>query len=63
MNKKPSVKLVGTDGNVFILIGKVSRALKDAGEFEEARMFQEEVLNALSYDEALRIIMEFVEVE
>jgi len=29
------VKLVGTDGNAFAIMGKVKRALKDAGATDE----------------------------
>ena len=36
-----TVKLVGEDGNVFNIIGKVSRELKRAGFKDEAKEFQE----------------------
>ena len=36
---KPRCKLVGTDGNVFAIIGAVRRALVAAGEPERAREF------------------------
>lgn len=56
------VKLTGTDGNVFAIIGKVSRALKDAGFREEARAFEQECFGAGSYDEVLVLCMKTVDV-
>jgi len=29
---KPACKLIGTNGNVFALLGKVQQTLKDAGQ-------------------------------
>ena len=60
---KPVCKLTGEDGNIYNLIGIASRALKSAGEPEKAEEMKQRVLNSGSYDEALRVIMEFVEVE
>ena len=60
---KPVCKLVGEDGNIFNLIGIAARALKTAGEPEKAEEMKQRVLKSGSYDEALRVIMEFVEVE
>ncbi len=61
-NKKPKCKLIGTDGSVFALLGKASRALKDAGLKEQATKMANEVMAAGSYDEALQIMMRYVEV-
>lgn len=58
-----TVKLVGEDGNVFNVIGRVSRGLKKAGLEDEARQFQQEALQCASYDEVLRLVFEYVEVE
>jgi len=57
------VKLVGEDGNVFNIIGKVSRELKRAGFREEAKEFQERAFKCGSYDEVLQLVFEYVEVE
>jgi hypothetical protein len=59
---KPECKLIGQDGNVFNLIGLASRTLKKAGLQEQADEMIGKCFNAESYDEALRIIMEYVEV-
>lgn len=61
--KKPKAKLIGADGNVFNLIGIASRSLKRAGQNDKAAEMSERVMNSASYDEALSIIMEYVEVE
>jgi hypothetical protein len=60
---KPVCKLIGDDGNIFNLTGIVRRTLTDAGEPEKAVEMTERVMHSKSYDEALRVIMEYVEVE
>lgn len=60
---KPKCKLVGEDGNVFNLLGIVSRTLRKNRMNAQANECVDRVLNtARSYDEALRIMMEYVEV-
>jgi len=61
--KKPTCKLIGTDGNVFAIIGKVSKTLKQAGLREEAKEFLEKAVSAHSYDEALRLCCDYVKVK
>jgi len=56
------VKLVGTDGNVFALAGKVSGALKRGGYPELAKEFTTKLFQQSSYDDALALMMEYVEV-
>ena len=64
---KPECKLVGENGNVFNLMGIASRALKKAGLNDQAKEMQERIMGkegetgAESYDEALSIIMEYVD--
>ena len=63
MTDKPRCKLVGEDGNVFNLLVKVSRTLRNNKMNKEANECVDRVMNtARSYDEALRIMMEYVEV-
>ncbi len=59
---KPVAKLIGADGNVFNLIGIAARALKGAGQREEAKEMTARCFAARSYDEALAIIAEYVEI-
>lgn len=61
--QKPSVKLIGEDGNIFSILGRVSRTLKEAGKEEQVKEVSERVMASSSYGEALQIIMEYVEVE
>ncbi|QQV92982.1 hypothetical protein SEA_HYDRO_89 [Mycobacterium phage Hydro] len=56
------VQLTGQDGNVFFIIGKVSKALREAGHANEVTAFVDEVTNADSYDAALAVVMQWVEV-
>ena len=60
--QKPRAKLIGADGNVFNLLGIASKALKRAGLGDEAREMQERVFKAASFDEALSIMTEYVDV-
>jgi hypothetical protein len=59
---KPPCELVGTDGNVFAVIGRVRKALLGAGQSERASEFVRRAFSAISYDEVLRLCMEYVEV-
>lgn len=60
--KKPICKLIGEDGNIFNLMGIASRVLKDAGKKEEAKEMVDRVTSSNSYEEALGIIGEYVEI-
>lgn len=59
---KPKVRLSGTDGNVFALLAQCSRALRKAGQADKSKELQQKVFKAASYDEALRLMMEYCEV-
>lgn len=60
---KPKCKLIGEDGNIFNLMGIASRTLKRAGLEEEAKEMVDRIFKSESYDRALQIIMDYVEVE
>lgn len=60
---KPSCKLIGTDGNIFALIGKSARALEKAGMRKEAAELKQKLFSCESYNEALQLIMQYVDVE
>jgi len=60
---KPVCKLIGTDGNVFSIIGRVRRALTAAGQEDRAREFVERAFRSGSYDAVLQLCLEYVEVE
>ncbi|MDE2099692.1 MAG: hypothetical protein KGL39_20735 [Patescibacteria group bacterium] len=59
---KPVCKLVGTDGNVFAVIGNVTAALKRAGLRDQATVFCDLAMKCGSYDEVLRLVCEYVTV-
>jgi hypothetical protein len=57
------VKLVGEGGNVFAIIGRVCRALRQGGANDaDIAAFTAEVYAAGSYDDALVVIMGWVDV-
>jgi len=60
---KPICKLVGQDGNIFNLINIVSKVLKNNDLHDEAKEMTDRIFNSRSYNEALRIISEYVEIE
>jgi hypothetical protein len=60
--KKPSVKLTGQDGNVFLIIGRVSGALKKAGQPDQAKEFTDKAFASGSYDEVLQLAMTYCDV-
>lgn len=60
---KPKVKLVGANGNIFNLLGIASRSLRAANQKDKATEMSNRVMSSGSYEEALSIIMEYVEVE
>ena len=59
---KPECKLIGEDGNIFNLMGKASKTLKENGMQEEAKKMCEEIQSCKSYDEALCVLMDYVDI-
>ena len=60
---KPTVKLIGEDGNAFSIMGHVEKALRRAGADKE---YIGKYLNAATsgdYDHLLLVSMEYVDVE
>lgn len=55
------VKLIGEDGNAFLIIGKVSKALKRAGHSELAEEYLKEARQG-DYDHLLATTMKYVEI-
>ena len=62
IDMKPKSKLIGTDGNVFSLLSRVTRTLRDNKMYDEIEQCKKRVFASQSYDEALRVMMEYVEV-
>jgi hypothetical protein len=63
MDTRITVKLTGEDGNVFNIIGKVSKSLKRAGMADKAKEFTDKAFKADSYDAVLLLCFEYVDVE
>lgn len=57
-----TVKLVGEDGNVFNLMAIITREMKKHGYKNEAKEFIDEVTKCKSYDEALVVMIKWVNV-
>ena len=56
--------MTGQDGNIFGLIGICTRAMRRANvSMEECNHFVDEVTSAKNYNEALAVIMRWVDVE
>lgn len=59
---KPDCKLIGEDGNIFNLMGLAVRTLRCNGLAEQAAEMTERIHACGSYDEALCIIGEYVNI-
>lgn len=59
---KPDCKLIGEDGNVFNLMGIASKTLKRNGMQDEAKEMNSRIFDCESYNEALSIIGEYVNI-
>ena len=60
--KKPDCPLIGADGNIFNLVGIAAGALKGNGMQAESKEMQERVFSGKSYEEALAVIGEYVNI-
>ena len=60
--RKPRVKLIGEDGNVFNILGRVKSALREAGMDTEADAFLKEATSG-DYQNVLRCAMKYCDVE
>lgn len=58
---KPECQLVGTDGNVFAVIGNVRRALLRAGLPDYAAEWVQRATSSGSYDEVLALLHHYVD--
>lgn len=60
--QKPDCPLIGEDGNIFNLMGIASRTLKENGMAEQAREMRQRITQCQSYDSALCIIADYVNI-
>ena len=61
--KRPNMKLAGQDGNIFAILGRASRLLKENGQPDQAKEMCDRVYQSGDYYKALNIISEYVETE
>ena len=60
---KPTVSLIGQDGNAFAVLGAVSKALREAGADQEyIDQYQKESTQG-DYDHLLRTAMKYADVQ
>ena len=59
---KPDCPLIGTDGNIFHLIGNASETLRKNGMQEQAEEMRNRIFQCQSYDSALSIIGDYVNI-
>jgi hypothetical protein len=57
---KPKCKLVGEDGSAFAIIGRVSQALRRAGQGAKVEGFQKRATSG-DYNNLLAVAMEYVD--
>ena len=59
--KRPRMKLIGEDGNIFSILGRASSLLRENGMPDRAKEMSERVFQSGDYAAALGIISEYVE--
>ena len=62
MPEKPNCPPIGQNGNMFHLMGIASKTLKRNGMSNDAKEMCDRITSSGSYDEALSIIDEYVEI-
>ena len=61
--QRPKMNLIGEDGNIFAILGRASRLLRENGQPEKAKEMSDRVYQSGNYYRALHIISEYVETE
>lgn len=62
VQEEPDCPLIGEDGNIFNLMGIASRTLKENGMNEQAREMRDRIYQCQSYDSALSVIADYVNI-
>ena len=60
MHEKPKVRLVGEDGNAFAILGRVSKALRQAGQGDKVKVMTAKAM-AGDYNHLLATVLEYVD--
>lgn len=61
--QKPKMKLIGQDGNIFSILGRAGRLLRQHGQSKQAEEMFQRVQESGAYYKALGIISEYVQTE
>jgi hypothetical protein len=61
-HEKPVCQLSGTDRNMFACANRVARALQEAGRGHQVQDLWDRLVTCGSFDDALRLFTEYVEV-
>jgi hypothetical protein len=61
LDPKPRLRLTGTDGNAFAIMGAASAALRKAGRASEVKTYQAEAMSG-DYDNLLAVTMRWFDV-
>ena len=59
--EKPMCPIIGANGNIFNILGIASRTLRNNDMADEAQEMYSRVTSSGSYEEALAIMMEYIE--
>lgn len=62
LTEKTKVKLTGNDSNVFVLLAKCTKALKNDNKYEQAKELSDKVWDAKNYSEALCIMGKYCDI-
>lgn len=58
-----TIQLTGEDGNIFYILGRVRKLMKQHGILDQFRQFQDEVYESDNYNQALQVVMTWFNVE
>ena len=61
--RKPKVKPIENDGNIFNLLGLCTKALRKIGGHAEAVQLQKMIAMSSTWEEAMMILLEYCEIE
>lgn len=60
--QRPQCQLLGQEGNIFNLLGIAIKCLRKAGQKDKAKELATQVFKSTSYNEAIKIISEYVDI-
>lgn len=61
MAARITVRTAGIDSNVFVLAGHVAKALRQSGQGDKVKEMMERLMEQHSYQDALKLFNEYVD--